>query len=76
MPSSVLTFSIAGKYVFTFDTVCVDVNGTNVRTMLIMFSILWGSVIKEEAAFFVEPDSFETMTGSWLLPNMYFAAKA
>jgi len=64
-----------GKYVFTFVTVCVDVSGATVRTMLIIFSIFCGSVIRLPAKCFDVPDSLETMPCSCPLPKIYFAAK-
>jgi len=74
IPSKVLTFSKSGKYVFTFDTVCGEVSGVTVRTMLIMFSIFCGSEINPAVRFFVVPDSLETMSGIWPFPKIYFEA--
>jgi len=60
MPSNVLAFSIAGRYVFTFDTVCGEVRGAKVRIMPIKFSILAGSLSIPEVIVLVVPESLET----------------
>ena len=60
MPSKVLTFSTAGRYVLTFLIVGAEVSGAKVRTIPIMFSIFPGSCSTPKAYDFVVPESLET----------------